>query len=470
MSDASPTIAPPAAPQYSVDWNNVALQAITTGLNQIPVVGGILAGLVFAFWPPSGQDIWDEIKQNVETLITNAVNSDDYTKAQDALGSRAEDSGLLGVLNTYLHTLTPGTHAPDDTPAATWPGANQQFIGAQPRFQQEDIKVPLLPLFAQFANMHLMLLRDGVLQKLIDVSTLQDRIGIYTRWVDQCYNDGLQARRSANQDFNYLNQYIQFMQVNVMRFREMWPYFDPTKYPAPVKVAFYNETYFTITAQLNMPGGAYQLPASVPDAPLTDVNVYWLQDSCDAYNLVLGAQSGYGATQEPYYGVLVNNAVPPVNQPCNDGDSFCYFTQNVGVSADNPIVAVQGVFDNSAGTYCVDFVFRDGSSTGQIPGQNQNSGYVTSFNIAPPRGYYLSSVWAPATEGYYLSAADVVFGFRYTPPPLDEAAAHALYVSSLQPVSLDDPLFAPFAAAAASQGWEGQRQQFLSSFQGAGAS
>jgi hypothetical protein len=40
---------PPQAPQYSVNWNNVALQAITAGLDEIPVVGGILSHLLDAF-------------------------------------------------------------------------------------------------------------------------------------------------------------------------------------------------------------------------------------------------------------------------------------------------------------------------------------------------------------------------------------------------------------------------------------
>jgi hypothetical protein len=256
------------------------------------------------------------------------------------------------------------------------------------------------------------------------------------------------------------------MQVSVMNFRETWPYFDPTKFPPPVKVSFTNETYFTITGSLGNKGGDYDLP-SIPATPITNIDIYWLQDLCDDYNFVQGAQVGYGDTGQPYTGILINNAPPPTNQPCDpNNDDSCYFKNSTAVSSDSPIVAVQGVYDTGGGTYCVNFIYQNGSSTGEIPSQNQQD-YPTPYNIAPPGGYFLSSVWVPAGDGFYNSASDMVFGFRYAPPNLDQETARALYVSSLYPISPDDPRFAPFAAVAASENWEGQRQEFLSQLKGA---
>lgn len=471
MSNSSPApdaptgAPPPTATQYSVDWNNVALQAIAFGLNQVPVVGGILSALIYAFWPPSGQDVWDEIKQNVEALVEQKFDTTVFDTVQGKLGAIDQNtgSGLAGDMNNYLCALNPKSPNYNGMdPARMWGVAEGSFTTDQPDFQTTGYELLLLPLFAQFANMHLSLLRDGVERGWVEVSVLHTKIGEYTSWADEWYGKGLTARAGANKGFNYVNDYMQGMQVSVMRFRETWPYFDPTTCPPPVKVSFTNQTYFTISSQLNYPGGEYQLPSSTPDGPLTNIDVYWLQDLCDSYNLVLGTQSSYGAAQEPYYGVLINNAVPPAGTPCDpNNDSACYFKQGVGVSPDNPIVGAQGVYDNSSGTYCVDFVFQNGSSTGQIPGQSNQSSYVTPYNIAPPKGYYLSSVWSPSTVGYYMSAYDVVFGFRYQPPDLDEATARAFYVSSPQPVSTDDPALAPFAATAASEDWEAQRQEFL---------
>lgn len=472
MSNASPTAPPPAAPQYSVDWNNVALQAITLGLDEVPVIGSILSHLLAALWPGKSQDVWGEIRQNVEQLVNQAITEDDYNQVQADLGAVTDGtgSGLAGDLNNYVCSLDPNASNYNGMePTMTWNAAEGAFTTAQPHFQPKGSELVFLPLFAQFANMHLSLLRDGVIKGYVNEATLKTKLDEYGTYVDTQYKLGHDQRAGANKGFNYLNEYVSGMQVSVLRFRETWPYFDPTKFPPPVKVAFTDQTYFTISSQLNYPGGDYQLPGSLPLTPLTNVDVYWLQDSYDNYNLVVGTQTSYGAAQEPYSGV--NDAVPPVEQPCNDGDDFCYFKQSVAVSPGNPVVAVSGVYDNAGGTYCVEFTFQDGSSTGQLPSQggSTTSGYTTPFNIAPPKGFYLSSVWAPSDVGYYQSAADLVFGFRYTAPALDEATARALYVSSVRPVA-GDPRFAPFAGAAQAQDWEGQRQQFLARMKAAASS
>jgi hypothetical protein len=464
MSNPQPINPPQALSQYSVDWNNVALQAITAGLDQIPFVGGILSHLVFAFWPPSGEDVWAEIKQKVEALINQSISQDDYDRVQAELGSAKDSSGLVGVLQSYLHSVSTNNNKLD--PQTTWTDAHETFINAQSAFQQKGIELLLLPLFAQFANMHLSLLRDGVQRGWITEDRLQFRIQSYSDYAHHWYQSGYSTRAESNQGFNYLNEYVQAMQVSVMNFRETWPYFDPTIFPPPVKVAFTNQTYFTITGSLGRQSADYTLPA-IPTGQITNIDVYWLQDLNDDYNFVLGTQVNYAGTQEPYTGVLVNGGTPPIEKPCDpNNDYYCYFKNSAAVSPDNPVVAVQGVYDTGGGTYSVNFTFKNESSTGQIPGQNQQY-YPTSYNIAPPSGYYLSSVWVPPDTFFYGSAVDMVFGFRYVPPGLDQATAHALYVSSLQPISQDDPRFAPFAAVAASENWEGQRQQFLSMIEGA---
>lgn len=465
MSNPQPTKPSQELLQYSIDWNNVALQAITAGLDQIPVVGDILSHLVFAFWPPSGEDVWAEIKQKVEALINQSISEDDYNRVQTELGSVSQGSGLIGVLNNYLGSVNPDPNQNNGMqPQSTWGSADQTFTYAQSSFQQKGSELLLLPLFAQFANMHLSLLRDGVKQNWVNVSELQSRIADYSQWVDTWYQLGYANR--LNQGFNYLNQYVQGMQISVLNFRETWPYFDPTKYPPPVKVSFTNQTYFTITGSLGRQSANYNLPA-IPTDQITNIDVYWLEDLYDDYNFVLGTQVNYADTQEPYTGVLVSGAVPPINTPCDpNNDYYCYFKNSVAVSPDNPIVAVQGVYDSTGGTYCVNFIYKNGSSTGEIPSQNQQD-YPNSYNIAPPSGYYLSSVWVPPDTFFYGSAVDMIFGFRYIPPNLDQATARALYVSSLQPISQDDARFAPFAAVAASENWERQRQEVLSIIKGA---
>src|ERR1041385_4037546 len=172
--------ASPSLVQYSVDWNNVALQAITAGLDCVPVIGDFLSHLVAAFWPPSGEDVWAEIKQQVENLINQSISADDYDRVQAQLGSAAEQSGLIGVLNNYLGSIA--TPSNGQNPVDTWTAANEVFIAALSAFQQQGIELLLLPLFAQFATLHLMLLRFGVHQGFADDSELQARIKEYGSW------------------------------------------------------------------------------------------------------------------------------------------------------------------------------------------------------------------------------------------------------------------------------------------------
>lgn len=452
-------------PQYSVDWNNVALQAITLGLDEIPVVGGILSHLFAAFWPQSGVDVWAEIKQNVQTLIGQDISKEVYTNVQDRLGSASQSSGLVGNLQDYLGSINPDPSKNNGmNPEDTWNNADGEFTNALGDFQAKGsgYELLLLPLFAQFANLHLSLLRDGVEKGWVNDSYLQGRIQQYTGWAETTYQTGYQSRQAANKGFNYLNQYVQAMQVGVMNFRETWPYFDPTKYPPPVKVTFTNQTYFSITGQLGRSSGDYTLPAT-PAGDVTNIDVYWLLDNCDNYNLLLGTQVNYTGAQQPYQGVPIGGAVLSPGQSCDpDVYDSCNYKQGAGVGADNPVVAVSGVYESTGGVYAVDFVYKDGTSTGQTPDQSgANQAYPLSFDIAPPGGYYLRSVWTTPQTFWYNSAVDMVFGFGYTPPELDLATARALYTSSLHPIPGGDARFEPFAEAAASEGWEGQRQQFL---------
>ncbi len=402
---------------YSVNWNNVALQAVTAGLDEVPVLGGLLSHLVEAFWPESQEDVWSEVKDKVEALIGQAISSDDYDRVQTQLGTNGQDSGLIGVLNSYLGAVST-TDNNGQNPEETWTSANEVFIGAQSAFQQNGIEVLLLPLFAQFANMHLSLLRDGVINKWCAVSELQKRIKDYGAWADKYVAAGHSARSGENKGFNYLNVYDREMQTGVLNFRETWPYFDPTAFPPPVKdIVFTNEVYYTITETMGAayPGGNYALPIT-PAGVISDIGVFWMQDLEDNYNLVQGMQITYTTEEQPYSGILVDGELPPINRTCDpNNDYYCYARQTVAVSPATPIVSVQGVFDAGGGTYCVDFTFKDGSSTGNIPEQ-AGQDYPHAFTLTPPPGYYLTSIFVPPSDAtWYNAAPDVVFGFKLNP-------------------------------------------------------
>lgn len=410
----------------SFNWNNAALQVVVTGLNEIPVVGSILGALASIFWPQSQVDVWSEIKDQVQQLIDQQISQDTYDRVQAMLGSAEQGTGLIGVVNNYLGSVSTSNNNGQD-PKETWTSANEQFVAASSAFEQQGSELLLLPLFAQMANLHLSLLRDGVLNGYCDDGELQGKIDSYGNWADQWVASGAKDRQANSKGaFNYLNEFDRTMQLGVGNFRELWPYFAPKQFPPPVKnIAFPNEIYYTITELMGGGSNNYNLPAA-PSATIGSVAIYWLQDLYDNYNLVQGTQVSYSdGTDAPYCGVLVGGNPPPVGRRCDpNNDYFCYFRQIVTVNADNPIISVKGVYEATGGIYCTGFGFKDGSTTAEIP-QQANQDYPHSYSIDPPSGYYLSSIWVPGQSRWYNSAADMVFGFRLSPADIDANAPPA---------------------------------------------
>ncbi len=52
-----------------MNTENAVRGVVIVGIGKIPEVGGIIAGLVGILWPASKEDIWGQIKDQVEALI-----------------------------------------------------------------------------------------------------------------------------------------------------------------------------------------------------------------------------------------------------------------------------------------------------------------------------------------------------------------------------------------------------------------
>jgi hypothetical protein len=403
----------------SFNWNNATEVTIATGLGEIPVVGSILSGLCKIFWPESQEDVWLEIREKVQALIGQAISKSIYDDVQTQLGTVQENDGLIGDVNLFLGTISK-TDNNGQNPKDTWITANTSFVTAAPFFQEAGYEVLLLPLFAQMANLHLMLLRDGVTMSFCNDSEMAGstgRIALYCNWADTTLQQGLTERALTNtSSFNYQNEFARFMQLGVGNFRELWPYFDPIAYPSPVtNLPVSKEIFFTVTEAVGPQFSSDNYaPPGAQSGDITSIGIYCLRDNYDDYNLVEGAQVTYSTGSSPYSGVLVNGDPPPNGGTNPTNTNLSYHVHQVPVSADNPIVSVQGTYDTGGGLYSIGFGFKDGSSTPQIPAQASQS-YAQGFTITPPPGYYLSSIWAPADSTWYNAAHDMVFGFRLMP-------------------------------------------------------
>ena len=401
--------------------------AVTTVLSKVPYIGEFISALIEIFWPNNQPDIWSQVKDKVEQLVDQKIAAAQYAQVQAMIGDPSQGSGLIGVLADYVGSVAQ-TNGNGQNPKATWTAAHTYFIGQSAAFQQQGIEVLLLPLYAQMANLHLALLKDGVSHKFCNDTELTMYLSIYEnyagKWATQAINDA-KARTGAT--WTSINQVTRFMQINVLNYLTLWPYFDPIKYPPPITAdirstveIFY--TYKEAVANMQWPYSKTNFGSVLPATPqssISELTIYCDWNTNDGYCLLVASQVAYAnGVSTPYSGFLSNNGQPlhnlPQGRPTSNPQGYydLFYTHPVPVTATNPITSVQGVYESTDGIYCIDFGFKDGTSTGNVPNQaGMNQEYPNKVSIIPPTGYMLSSLYTPP-GGWYYSAGDVVVGFR----------------------------------------------------------
>jgi delta endotoxin, N-terminal domain len=444
----------PRGADMSFDWNRAAETTIVTSLEMIPEVGNIVGGLVSIFWPESGEDVWSEIEQQVEQLIQQNIDKLVYEQTESSL------AGLKNNMTDYLDAVSSG-----DLPniSSTWITTDGDFDQQLPSFQAQGYEVLLLPLFAQFGNLNLALLRDGVLfggswgwnesyQQLI-AQKLQKNISDYGAYGQRIYQQGLQnviAKTGRNdhaaQPFRTVNTYQRQMTLGVLDFSQLWPYMDVSKYPQPVSVHLDREIYSDPVGTCDN-SGLITLPSS-PSEPISSLSV-WAWDRIDGVQLTYPPGGGPGGvTVTPRMGDSGGGA----NTPPHGG---------VFNLAGNPIVVAGGLAGFILNAFT--FTFADGTQTNKLGGNYPGGGpFAFSYD-----GEILSSVHINGISDFYGSADCVVFGFKYASnPDADVNALRRLYVGA--PVAstvdelaasagIDAPQLAPLAA---SEGWERLRERY----------
>ncbi|MEH7219915.1 insecticidal delta-endotoxin Cry8Ea1 family protein, partial [Bacillus toyonensis] len=127
---------------------------------------------------------------------------------------------------------------------------NDELQGSMPFFRVQGFEVQMLSMYAQAANMHLLLLRDvvqnglswGFLQSEVDRYYLNPQgnqgllqlLGTYTNYCIDWYNKGLQEQYATG-DWNKFNNFRTTMTIAVLDTVSVWPTFDPRQYALPTK-------------------------------------------------------------------------------------------------------------------------------------------------------------------------------------------------------------------------------------------
>jgi hypothetical protein len=381
------------------DTNNISRDLIILSLKQIPEVGGLLSGLCSALWPIDKEDVWGEIKQKVELLIDAKISAAVYQSVQEDL------IGIKKNLDDYSKMIEAGSNLLEDK----WVFIHSDFLQQLPHFQSKGYEILLLPLFTQFANLHLSLLRDGIINgKQMgftdnDINfyrtTLTYTITSYKEWVNKTYYDYLQVLQSKTasnkhktEPFQTINKFKREITFTVLDYMNLWDYFDVTLYPDSVEVYLDREVYSDAFGTSD--DSAFIVSGNPKSFP-KQINV-WGWDRIDAVEVIYKDSEGpLGVTTTGRMGDKSGGS----NQPPHGGQ---FLVEN------NPVVKVEV----SSGSIINSMIlhFSDGTVSNMLGG---NYTYAPGDNhIVQYDDHYLSSIKIMGVSHYYGSADCVVLGFK----------------------------------------------------------
>jgi len=145
------------------DPMNVMKAAMAVGINAIPLVGGMLGALFELVWPNSAATIWDEIKENVAKMVSEAIENEMLRQRSLQLsGMRQVLADHLNRIDGYLESHSEIAHS---RLVASVDTTGKLFKYNAELFKNDGslalhTRCQLLPLYAQLANLHLVFLRD----------------------------------------------------------------------------------------------------------------------------------------------------------------------------------------------------------------------------------------------------------------------------------------------------------------------
>jgi len=317
-------------------------------------------------------------------------------------------------------------HLPDDKNLISikWNVAQGHLLHDLPSFQSKGYEELLLPLFAQFANLHLLLLRDGAQfgtnwgwsnDAASRVrSQLAQAVASYSPYTQDNYDKGLKkvrekapSNRHKTEPFNTVNGYQREMTLTVLDFMTMWSYLDLEKYPGPVDAILDREIYSDLVGTAD--DNRLVLP-SPPTQPIKTITV-WGWDRIDAVKLDYPAGGGPdGVTSTGRRG----NRSGGSNKPPQGGVFDIAVTGPV-----TRVVARTGDIFNA-----LFFDFEGGQRTGRMGGRYQG-GKDSTWEYP---GEILSSLRIMGVSKFYHSADAAVFGFKFPDGRVSDSSADVLRV------------------------------------------
>lgn len=241
-----------------VDTTANITSAILSALG-VPILGTVvkLYSKLFGFLWGSipGQDPWKELMDRVEILINQKLT--EYARSK----ALAELEGLQNVMKSYVDALESWQNNSRNSQTRLlvqqrFVAADSHFKKAMPSFAIKNYEVSLLPVYAQAANLHLLLLRDsqifakdwGMPQNEVDLF-YKEQLDSIEKYSDHCvewYHTGLnQLKDKGSTAKNWVdyNRYRREMTLAVLDIVALLPNYDVHMYPITVHAELTREIY-----------------------------------------------------------------------------------------------------------------------------------------------------------------------------------------------------------------------------------
>nr|AGU13857.1 pesticidal protein [Bacillus thuringiensis] len=240
------------------------------GFIGVPFVGQIVGFYTFLLnqlWPTNDNAVWEAFMAQIEELINQRISEAVVGLAADNL------TGLHNNYDLYVEALEEWLERPNGARASlvfqrfnVLDGLFTQFMpsfGTGPG--SRNYAVPLLNVYTQAANLHLLLLKDaeiygerwGLNQTQINSfhTRQQNLTRDYTNHCVTTYNSGLDRLRGTNATSwaNY-HQYRREMTLMVLDLVTLFPYYNVRQYPIGIHPQLTRDIY-TEPVLYNRPAG-----------------------------------------------------------------------------------------------------------------------------------------------------------------------------------------------------------------------
>ncbi len=395
-------------------------------IEQFPIVGQSLSAIMAVVLGVN--DTWDMIKDKTEQLINQQFDTTIFNVMK---------ANLEGIQNNLSEYILEVRNAPDDPlllpqqmaiaqKYAIAQAAFHQFI---PSYKLEGFNLLLLPLYAQMANLHLALHREGCLhggawgwtaQALQGHKASMARvIKDHEDYVELWYQKGLADRQNARyanaaQRFTAIYGFMREMTLSVLEYKECWPYFDPA-HPRPAQPIFNYDRELYSNA-FGHSGGKAVEPGDVPEERITKIKIWEHKVGDPDQSLIDTVQVWYGQQEGVKMGG--HGVIPATDGPLHTPGRLHWNDPEFDLRQRGAIQQYAvNCFNNDMNhntVHGLGFHFEDGTnaSIGSFwPGQ--------TISTPTPAGYYMSSITAigrPPVHRYSAIQRDVVgaifFGFK----------------------------------------------------------